>query len=609
MSEPHPHGESADAAPDHADHDSIQGSLEKSAKISGVIFTAPPTWLSYPAILGLSVLAGIFIRPNLSGILEGLALVGVPALLAGPLSAPIASALGGTFYYKRAAFLAAVGVAIVAAYLLLSIPLRLAFGLTVPNVLFVAYMGVAGVRHCVLFMTSDNRHSRSLPVSLLPAIFALPLILRAYPPSTHEWVLVVALPFVFLAPLVFFLHIFDAPLRRTLNVSASELFRYYLDHITSGRMDGEEILGRFSEPISAKFGAVAFRTRSAKAKAAIVVPALHPGPIGKLGGSDLPQKIAEALPDAGLVMVPHGSATHDYNPTSSKEVERFARGVREALAGAEWKAGGSRAVTSGTSVRVTSQLFAGSALLTYTAWPEPIDDVEYGVGLAAILNAQLAGARDATFVDCHNSLLPGSGAVFLCTPRADAILAASRDATRGALAAPVATLKVGVAQDKTSFTRAQGIGDQGVQALVVDAGGAKHAYVLWDGNNAVPAVVGEIGNALTGVVDSFQVMTTDNHSVNAIAGAYGPVGHRALPSEIAKATRRAVERALADLEPVECAFVTGTVDELRVYGNQKTVQLTSSINVMTSILVELLAATVAMQVLGTVVLFLLARSV
>ncbi len=583
-------------------HGHIQESLEKSARISRVVFNAPPTIVSYAFVTLAAPLLGLLLEASPRGALAGFLALGVPALIAGPISAPLAILLGGTLYYKRAAFLAAVGVGVVGFHLVLGLPARWFFDVPASWPLLLGYMSLIGVRHAVLYFTSDNRHLRTLPVTLLQTAAAIPFIALTYRFGRDEWILIALLPAVFLVPLVLFLHIFDAPLAKNFRVSGSELFRYYLDHLTSGRMDGEAILNRFAEPITAKFGLAAFRRRDASVKAVVVVPALHPGPIGRLGGSDLPGKVREAVHGAGLVMVPHGPATHDYNPVSTSEVERFGRAVDALLAKVEYREGGSRAVTAGTDVRVTSQLFGDGALLTYTSWPAPIDDVEYGVGLAAELSAKLAGARHAVFVDCHNSLLPGSGAVFLCTPRADEILKNSGDATRRALDARVDTVRAGVAQDDRTFTKADGIGDQGVQALVVEAGGTTHAYVLWDGNNAVPAVTELIGKELLHLVDSFQVMTTDNHSVNAVAGAYGPVGHLAPPARIATATRLVVEKALQDLEPVQTGFAEGVVPELRVYGHQKTVQLTAAINVMTSVLVEIVIATVAMQIMGAALL-------
>lgn len=592
------------------EEDSVQGSLEQSAKISSVVFNAPPTLLTYGYVLVAAALLGLTFEVNPRGVLTGLLVLAVPALLAGPLSAPLANALGGTLYYKRAAFISAVAMSLVGVALLVGIPLRLFWHVPLAHVLLVGYMMGTSFRHTALWITSDNRHTRTMLVSGLQVLAAVPFMDALVPGFGQRelWILL-ALAALFYAPLIFVLHIFDTPLKSNFKVSGSELFRYYLDHLTSGRMDGEEILNRFAEPIRARFGLIAFRRRDGSTKAAIVVPALHPGPIGRLGGSDLPAKVAEAMPGVDLVMVPHGAATHDYNPVSSKEVERFGRAAAELLKEIRYVEGGSAAHTAGHDIRVTSQVFGDTSLLTYTSWPLPIDDVDYGVGLAAELQAELEGIERAFFVDCHNSLLPGAGQVNMCTPRADSIVEAAREASRAAKARPTGTLRVGIAQDNATFGRDQLIGTQGVQALVTEAGGQRFAYVLWDGNNAVPEVTRAVGEALQGLVDGFQVMTTDNHSVNAVAGSYGPVGHLAPPKEIAAATRRVVERALADLEPVTCGGRKGVLEDFRVFGNQKTVQLTASINTMASITLELTGATIAIQAMGTALLFLTLRAV
>ncbi|HLE95796.1 MAG TPA: DUF2070 family protein [Candidatus Thermoplasmatota archaeon] len=586
---------------------SIQASVERSAAVSRVVFNAPPVLISYGYVIAASLLFGLALDPRPAGALRGLLLVGIPALVAGPLSAPLARALGGTLYYKRAAFLAAVGVTLVGATILLGVPLRIAFDVDPAWPVLFGYMGISSVRHAVLYATSDNRHFRTLPVSLLQTAIGIPLIAYTYGFGPDEVLLTALLPVVFLAPLIFFLEVFDTPLKKGFNVSASELFRTYIDHLTTGSFDGEAVISRFAEPIRAKFALAAFRREDRSLKAVVVVPALHPGPIGKLGGGDLPGKIAEALPGAELVMVPHGSATHDFNPASTREVERLAEAVRASLQGLTWSKQASPAVTAGTSIRVTSQVLGEGALLTYTSWPEPIDDVEYGVGLAAELHAMLSGPRAAAFIDCHNALVPGAGAVFLCTSRADTILDNARAASAGAWAKRSAEVRVGIAQDRTTFSKADGIGDQGVQVLVTDVDGQRFAYVLWDGNNAVPEVTAAIGRELKGVVDGFQVMTTDNHSVNAVAGAYGPVGHLVAPERVANATRLAVQRALGDLEPVECGFGRGVVEDMRVFGHQKTVQLTASINVMTSIMLQLIFAVLTIQALGSALLFYMLR--
>src|SRR2546427_622670 len=69
--------------------------------------------------------------------------------------------------------------------------------------------------------------------------------------------------------------------------------------------------------------------------ALLVATHAHPGPFGRVGGSDLPAKLRAALGDVSpVVMVPHGPSTHDYNPSTSNEVMKIAATVRSLLGSA-----------------------------------------------------------------------------------------------------------------------------------------------------------------------------------------------------------------------------------------------------------------------------------
>lgn len=585
----------------------VQESIEKTAQLTEMLFGAPPLGASY-AVVVLSAAAGLLLRPGLEGILAGALLLTLPGLIAAAGTAPLVRALGGTFYHRRAAFLAAVSCALLAAAMTGAALVGRLVDINPVHGLLLGYALVLALRHSVMYVMSDNRHRRSLPATLLPYLIAVPAVVALLQPGPREVFLMVAFPPLYIAGSIFFLRMFDLPISKNFGVSAFDLFRYFLDHFTTGSPHGEHVLEKLGEPIQAKVGVLAFRRLSKPGiKVCIVVPALHPGPVGMLGGGDMPGKIAERVGRAEHVLVPHGPATHDLNPISTAEVERVGKAVDEALATMAFVEGGSRFAGQPRGVRVGSQFFGQGALLTYTSWPEPIDDVSYGVGHAAELSARLAGAAEAIFVDCHNSLTPGAGAVFPCTPRADRIVELAHDATREAGEQRVGEMRVGVAQ-VAGFQRVEGIGKQGVQAVVVEAEGQRVAYVLWDGNNMLPAVTDHIQRALEGLVDRVQVMTTDNHSVNLVAGGFNPVGHRVPPSRVAEATREAVEAALADLEPVSCGVARLTISGLRVFGHDKTARLTSSINTMASLAGQVMVAWAVTMGMATALLLIWSRA-
>ncbi|MCA1813993.1 MAG: DUF2070 family protein, partial [Halobacteriales archaeon] len=410
-----------------------QESVEKTARLTELLFGSPNIRLSY-AIIALSAASGILVLPGRQGLLAGLLLAAVPGLVAAALGAPLATALGGTFYPRRAAFLGAISAFMFGATLIGARLVSLVYPIEMVHAVLLGFALTLALRHSVLLATCDNRQHRALAVTLLPYIVAVPALPLVLDFGPREWVLAVLLPIIHVGSAAFFLRMFDAPLTKNFDVSAFELFRYFLDHFTTGNPHGETVMDKFGEPVEAKVGVIAFRrTQGAKrgqVKATIVVPALHPGPVGELGGGDLPGKIAEQVPLSEMVLVPHGPATHDLNPITTAEVARVGKAVNEALGGLRYAPGGSQFVGASRGVRVCTQLLGNGALLTYASWPEPIDDVSYGVGRAAELSARLAGVQEAIFVDCHNSLEPGAGAVYPCTPSADRIEELAQETTR-----------------------------------------------------------------------------------------------------------------------------------------------------------------------------------
>ncbi|HEX9816557.1 MAG TPA: DUF2070 family protein, partial [Candidatus Thermoplasmatota archaeon] len=343
-------------------------------------------------------------------------------------------------------------------------------------------------------------------------------------------------------------------------------------------------------------------------KCAIVVPAVHPGPIGEIGGSNLPTKMIQTIGLTPNILVPHGAATHDYNPISTREVERLGEAARRLLDTMPFHRNASPLVRAGQDAQVCAQYFGDGCLLTYTSWPKPIDDVDYGVGETARMASMMQGAADAMFIDAHNSLVLGSGAVWPSTPRAQEIKRRSAEATRLAKQAIDIDMKAGYAQTKDAFTNREGIGTQGCQVIVTEAGKKRSAYILFDGNNMLPDVRAQIRTAVQDLVDEFEVMTTDNHSVNIVAGGYNPVGYRADIAKLAKVARDTVATALADLEPVEVGIKTTRVPGLRVFGHWNTIRFLAAIQTTVATIPRASAVLLLLHGLLAIMVLLIGRT-
>jgi len=330
--------------------------------------------------------------------------------------------------------------------------------------------------------------------------------------------------------------------------------------------------------------------------------------MGYIGGSDLPAKLRAGLEDvAGAVLVAHGPTTHDENPANTKEVEKLAPLVRELIRGTPL----SREASPMVRVRegkanVCVQVFGKRALIVASLAPNPTDDIESGVGFAATQEARLAGVEEAVFVDAHNCMELGSGLTHFGTAAAHDILAATRKAVAQALSAGRGSLRVGVASRRGIGTPEEGIGAEGIQALVTEVSGARTALVLFDGNNMIPGLRDKIRDRLAPLVQDVEVLTTDNHSVNVTLGGFNPVGLAYDHGHLVDATEKLVRQAMENLEPTEAGIASGHVEDLYVFGPESAARLTTSVNSTIAILRPAFVATFLLALTASVLsLFLL----
>jgi Predicted membrane protein len=83
-----------------------------------------------------------------------------------------------------------------------------------------------------------------------------------------------------------------------------------------------------SEAIDTIVSFVSFKTEDG-IKALFISPSVHPGPLGDLGGSNMPTLLANKF--GHFTMVAHGPSTHDFNPIAVSEIDKIENSVRRGL--------------------------------------------------------------------------------------------------------------------------------------------------------------------------------------------------------------------------------------------------------------------------------------
>ncbi len=510
----------------------------------------------------------------------GLGAFALPVVASALITKPLAELLGGKMYLRRSALLGILGMALI----LLAALASLFFDASrVPRYLVVGWASTLWLRQAAILATSHSSPLRSLPAVINQPLLGLLALWVLFPLTLADWAIALLSFASFYGAGLIFTEVSIRPLERASGVDGLSMMRYSLDHMTEkgreGRTEMETFFDSFASPIDVPVGVLSLKLEGGR-QALLVVPSMHPGPYGHLGGSDLPTKLGTGLRDLGVeVLVPKGASTHDQNPATTGECERLASWVRETIPRLKHGSRASRFTrASKGSASVCCQVFDGKALVLASLAPNPTDDIDFATGYSARNVAVNSGVDDALFVDAHNCIRPGSGAVYFGSPDCSSILEATGEAIARALGSMSDGLRVGLASNTDLVDAERGLGPNGVQAVVVEVDGQKTAYLLFDGNNMVPGLREEILKGIEDLVDEAEVMTSDNHIVNNTLPGFNPVGWRIEHRDLVEATRSTVVDAIDNMDQATAAAQSGLLENVRVWGHQTAVRLTTAIS-------------------------------
>ncbi len=579
----------------------VKGMEERTAGLMKYVFTAPRWKNTIPVTLALSLVvgAGVFSFDWRENVIAGLVLIGFPAVLTALLTLPIARLLRGQMTVNRSALLAFIGAIIISVFCVLGAVVSVVFGW---QMVFAAYIMSLGAVFAFRILVLTAVTAKSLVRNIIPASLQtlFGALFLPFFGITDYVVNLVAISIVFTLGALIFIRYIDAPLRKSFGVSGMEFIRDYIAQTMEGAPRMEEFFKKIGEAVEIPVTTLSFRANDGDLKATFVIPAVHPGPMGEVGGGNLPVRIVNNL-DGGQVFVPHGTATHDFNLVSATESSKIIQAAACSLEQTRYSSEASKAIRVQKGVvKVLAQRFGHTILFVSTLSPESTEDIEFGLGLVASAEAKIYGAQYAALVDAHNCTAPFASSMWAGTKHSFDLIEAIREASRKLMEQePLKqSIKMGIAKAAPILRRDEGMGDLGIQVAVVDVDEQRTAYILVDANNMVPNLREVIVKALK--VDEAEVMTTDNHVVNAYAGT-NLLGAKADYGLILNSVMQLVEEAQEDLVPVSAGMDTQLATDVSVFGSQKTAQLASTVNAMMAmggaLGISVIAASVAISLL------------
>ena len=574
-------------------------SMSSVAGLSKYIKTLPKTRFTIIGIVILSFLIGsvyylIDFIPNQGLILDfiygglfGFMVLGVSSIMSGALNQQVIKSLHGiNMKITHSMFLSCISMFILGVFIILGciISRIINIDIFINSALFGCVI-IYGFNTLVFWATSKVRFTAAAITGFIQPILILAMyVLISFlfvdtsfmgPVLLQVMLKALIASIIFVLAIYAFITIIASPFKKNLGIGVLDLLSLFIAHMNEGSNSLEGLFENMSEPIDTIVTFVSFKPENG-IKALFISPSVHPGPLGDLGGSNMPTLLANKFDH--FTMVAHGPSTHDFNPIAVSEIDKVEDAIKNGLAKVEYSQDASRFIRyNSEKANIGVQFFNEGMVILSTFAPEAVDDIEFGVGLTMMAQSRnKCHVKDSIIVDCHNSFTPESGEVLPGNAEVfqliDVIDKIDPDQTKH-------EIKVGChANNLNDMDKQEGIGESGLKIIVIEVDNQRTAYVLFDSNNMERGFRQEIMDAVSDLeIDEIEVMTTDTHTVNTLSRGYNPVGI-SKREELIEHVKISIKEAIEDLEKVEVGTGTEKIRNLNTFGPKNSTELISTIS-------------------------------
>ncbi|MGV8176522.1 MAG: DUF2070 family protein [Candidatus Bilamarchaeaceae archaeon] len=386
-----------------------------------------------------------------------------------------------------------------------------------------------------------------------------------------------AVAFIFMGALYLFFVFINAPMKRNFGFSSVDALTMFVSQWLYNNKDIEDAFESVGEKAKTLIGVVSFRRE--KDTVDFVVPYVHFGPFGNLGGSEFSHLISSEIENrhGHMSFVFHAPVTHDLNPVSSDQLSSVMDAFDSALSKAQYKEA-RFSLLEGRAGDAFSEamLFNDCAFVSVSRAPVVTEDINFGVGLSLINKAERY-CDQCIVADQHNaetgeitSFEPGS-------PISFEYMSAVENAFRSA-PAKAEPLKAGFGIVRSSSRK---VGDAGIKVAVFRSK-PDYVVVLIDSNGVTAGfrekLMGRIrssSKASLGSEAKVAVFTTDTHQVNAVKGVLNPLGED--DAGVMDEAVSAFESAVRDIRPAKVHFAKRWFD-INVLGAKQSIEIVSTVN-------------------------------
>jgi putative membrane protein len=530
---------------------------EKAVRLTNYLIGLPSLEYLLLAMVLLGALAGFAADQSIDGMLNGFAMLSLPALLI----AVMAKIVIRRIPFKQIVATSLFGEIVYAFFFVLSFYLKhINFPYSV-ELMFVAGAIVFIVWFVIGRVVFLAKWRGLLFATLQLIVYAFALTAMGF--SVENAVLKFLISSgVFLVALYFLFLVINAPMKRNLGVSSVDAISMFLAQWFYESKELEEAFEKVGEKVKTIVGGVSFSI--GKERRDIIVPYVHFGPFGNLGGSAFPSLLSKKV---GESIVLHGTATHDFNPISEDEIENILPVIRKPK---KWNSETVELrIGEYGKAKAYALLFGDSGIISITRAPYTTEDISFGLGLSIMEMAEKY-LKNAIVADMHNSDVEEITSFDAGSAEGFEYMKAVENALRSK--GKKNRLRAGFF---SFYPSSPTVGGNGVQVFAISSS-PTFVGIVFDGNGISKrmkeALEKKVMEKYPNVVVC--VYSTDSHEKNNVRGVLNPV---LCDENILENVVFAVGKAIENMKDAKVCVYKEWID-IRVLGHNQAIEIVSTVN-------------------------------
>ena len=358
---------------------------------------------------------------------------------------------------------------------------------------------------------------------------------------------------IFILGVVIIFLIINAPMKNRFGIKSTDAITQFSQQWLEGDKKLEHYFRKVGVKVETDVKIISFKRDNDLIN--LIIPNIHFGPFGNLGGSAFPYQISEKIDGKNIIL--HGTVTHDFDPVSTDQIKPILDACHSILKDMKYEKGYFEYFHNSdkkSHASIDMLVFNRYAITGLSLYPDSSEDIEYGIGMA-LVNYQKRYYKDAAVFDEHNSDTGHVTPIRIGSPLYNKFIDLIDKAKEEPKRKRYSPICVGYSSINTQNIENRSLGSAGIKCLAIgDKKKVRIIFLVLDSNNITPNAKHAIEKQIKSIgIENVIISTTDTHENNAVKGVINPFDMYDFGA-LNKKIVACVKNAIQDLKPAKIGF-------------------------------------------------------